>query len=470
MTPSKINKSAKPILKKPELLLPAGSLDRLKTAFLYGADAVYAGMPGVSLRNKTSFTMIDMKQGIDYAHAIGKKVYLTINLFTHNRDLERLAEFVGHLKELNPDAVIVADPGVFDYIKEHVPGLPLHISTQANVCSTLTVNYWKKQGADLVVLGREVPLGEIKQIRTECPDIKLETFVHGALCVSYSGRCLLSNFMTGRSANKGNCAHSCRWKYKTYVQTTKTSFNNQMEEGTELEDRKRTLEVRADKGHVPTVQLAVENVFIEEEKRPGELMQIDEDEHGTYIMNSRDLCWLPRLNDILPIGIDSFKIEGRNKSEYYAAITARTYRAAIDDWFKNPEKWDAQKYMNEILTLQSRGYTVGFLDGNAGPEAQNYDVSASSGNWRYAGLVRGTKNGRVVLEVKHKIIPGMVLEFLAPGRFEPIRIEVADFYDAESEARIDTVSSGHLGQSILIPIDKKHLGLLPHLTVVRTKI
>lgn len=412
-------------MKKPELLLPAGSLDRLKTAFLYGADAVYAGMPGVSLRNKTSFSLEEMKQGIEYAHSLNKKVYLTINLFTHNSDLPRLSEFISHLKELNPDGVIVADPGVFAYIKEHVPGLPLHISTQANVCSSLTVKYWRSQGASLCVLGREVPLSEIKEIREQCPDIKLETFIHGALCVSYSGRCLLSNFMTGRSANKGNCAHACRWKYKTYI---------------------------------------------EEENRPGELMQIDEDEHGTYIMNSRDLCWLGRLNEILPIGIDSFKIEGRNKSEYYAAITARTYRQAIDDWFEDPNAWDAQKYLNEIMTLQSRGYTVGFLDGNAGPESQNYDVSASSGNWRYAGLVRGEKDGKLILEVKHKITTGLTLEFLSPFQFDPIRFTVQDFYDERTDSLIDTMSSGHLGQSILIPVSGKYRRLLPPLTVARTQI
>ena len=412
-------------MKKPELLLPAGSLDRLKTAFLYGADAVYAGMPGVSLRNKTSFSLEEMKQGIEYAHSLNKKVYLTINLFTHNSDLPRLSEFISHLKELNPDGVIVADPGVFAYIKEHVPGLPLHISTQANVCSSLTVKYWRSQGASLCVLGREVPLSEIKEIREQCPDIKLETFIHGALCVSYSGRCLLSNFMTGRSANKGNCAHACRWKYKTYI---------------------------------------------EEENRPGELMQIDEDEHGTYIMNSRDLCWLGRLNEILPIGIDSFKIEGRNKSEYYAAITARTYRQAIDDWFEDPNAWNAQKYLNEIMTLQSRGYTVGFLDGNAGPESQNYDVSASSGNWRYAGLVRGEKDGKLILEVKHKITTGLTLEFLSPFQFDPIRFTVQDFYDERTDSLIDTMSSGHLGQSILIPVSAKYRRLLPPLTVARIQI
>lgn len=429
-------------IQKPQLLLPAGSLNRLKTAFLYGADAVYAGMPGVCLRNKISFTLEEMKQGIDYAHQLGKKVYLTVNLFTHNRDIERVSEFISHLKELNPDGVIVADPGVFAAIQKAVPGLPLHISTQANVCSWLTVQFWQNQGASLCVLGREVPLTEIQEIREKCPDIRLETFVHGALCVSYSGRCLLSNFMTGRSANKGNCAHACRWKYKLY-------------ETKELESPAQNTDKR---------------FYIEEETRPHELMQLDEDEHGTYIMNSRDLCWLPRLNDLLPIGIDSFKIEGRNKSEYYAAIAARAYRHAIDDWFKDPAAWTPDKYMAEIMTLQSRGYTVGFLDGNAGPEAHNYDVSASAGNWRYAGLIQAHQNGRLVMEVKHKIVRGMTLEFLSPSRFEPLRLTVGDFYDHRTGELVSELSSGHLGQAIELPVSPEMLAALPPLSVVRTRI
>ena len=426
-------------IKKPELLLPAGSLNRLKTAFLYGADAVYAGMPGVCLRNKISFTAEEMKEGIEYAHNLGKKVYLTVNLFTHNKDIDRVENFIQLLKELNPDGVIVADPGVFQRIQEEIPTLALHISTQANVCSSLTVKFWKKQGASLCVLGREVPLEEIKEIRSGCPDIKLETFVHGALCVSYSGRCLLSNFMTGRSANKGNCAHSCRWRYKIY------------------ESQKCTPNPDS-------------SYYIEEETRPNELMRIDEDENGSYIMNSRDLCWLPRLNEILPIGIDSFKIEGRNKSEYYAAVTARAYRHAIDDWFKDPDNWSPDKYMQEILTLQSRGYTVGFLDGNAGPEAHNYDVSASLGQWRYAGLIKGHNDNRLIMEIKHKIQKGMELEFLSPYTIDPIKIIVSDFYDHRTGNQAEVISSGHLGQAIEIPVSEELIKLLPPLCVVRTKI
>lgn len=412
-------------MKKPELLLPAGTLDRLKTAFMYGADAVYAGMPAVSLRNKTSFTFDEMKEGIDYAHTLGKKVYLAMNLFTHNHDIPKLAEFVSMLDTLRPDGVIVADPGVFAYVKEKCPWLPLHISTQANVCSALTVNYWKDQGASLVVLGRETPLKEIKEIREQCPDIRLEMFIHGALCISYSGRCLLSNFMTGRSANKGNCAHSCRWKYK---------------------------------------------VYLEEENRPNELMEISEDEHGTYIMNSKDLCLLDRLNDILPVGIDSFKIEGRNKSEYYAAITARAYRAAIDAWFDNPEQWQATPYKNELLTLQSRGYTTGFLDGNAGPEAHNYDVSASTGCWRYAGQVLGTTEDRLLVLLKHKLTVGMELEVLIPGQWEPYRFKITEMFNHSNHNPVEAMSAGPIDQQVELVLDKQMLKKIPPLTVIRTKI
>lgn len=412
-------------MKKPELLLPAGSLDRLKTAFMYGADAVYCGLPSVSLRAKSTFTMADLKEGILYAHERGKKVYLTMNLFTHNSDIPRLTECVQMLNLLKPDGVIVADPGVFAFIGQMCPDLPRHISTQANVCSALTVQYWQNQGAALCVLGREVPLAEMREIRKMCPDIKLEAFVHGAMCVSYSGRCLLSNFMTGRSANKGNCAHSCRWKYK---------------------------------------------VYLEEEQRPGQFMELEEDAHGTYIMNSRDLCLMPRLNEVMDVGIDSFKIEGRNKSEYYVAVAARAYRKAIDDYFDNPHAWTPDAYVAELATLQNRGYTLGFLDGNAGPESHNYDISASSGSWRYAGLVQSQTKDSLIFEIKHKIEKGDVLEFLSPDQFEPISWTMTEFYDARNDAPLETISSGYLGQAIRIPMPAAVLEKLPVLTVARKKI
>ncbi len=412
-------------MKKPELLLPAGSLERLKSAFLYGADAVYAGLPSVSLRAKSEFNTETLAMGIDYAHQIGKKVYLTLNLFTHNKDIDRLKEAVNMLKILKPDGVIVADPGVFDYLKNQCPNIPLHISTQANVCSYLTVDFWKKQGASLCVLGREVPASEMAEIRNKCPDIKLEAFIHGAMCISYSGRCLMSNFMTGRSANKGNCAHSCRWNYK---------------------------------------------VYIEEEKRPNQLMEWQEDERGSYLMNSRDLCLLPRLPELLKIGLDSFKIEGRNKSEYYVSVIARTYRKAIDDYFNNPATWTADKYIPELSTLQNRGYTVGFFDGNAGPESINYDFSGSTGDWRYAGIIREIKDDGFILEIKNKLSLGDTIEILSPKEFSPIRLEIKDFFDTKNNMPITTMSCGFLGQCVHIKANKDILSKIEPLTVCRIKV
>ncbi|MCK5446415.1 MAG: U32 family peptidase, partial [Rhodospirillaceae bacterium] len=326
-----------------ELLMPAGSLSKLKTAVLYGADAVYAGTPDLSLRTQSAFSLDELLEGVRFAHAHGVRIYLTLNLFTHNRDVEKLPEFVKTVRTVNPDGVIVSDPGVFHYLKEHAPELELHVSTQANACSWLTVESWHKQGASLCVLAREVSFEELSEIRTKCPDIKLEAFVHGAMCMTYSGRCLLSNYLAERGANQGNCAQSCRWSYKVLART---------KDGTEVEitpDNKDSFDF-----------------YLEEEYRPGELMKIEEDDRGSYIMNAKDLCLMGKLDDYLALGIDSLKIEGRNKSEYYAAITARSYRLAMNAWYADPENWSPEPYLREIYTLQNRGYSLGFHDGRLG--------------------------------------------------------------------------------------------------------
>ncbi len=410
---------------KPELLLPAGSLSRLKTAVLYGADAVYSGTPDLSLRAKSSFPMEELQQGIDYARNAGKKIYLTLNIFSHNRDIERLSNFTKTVKQLNPDGVIIADPGVFDYIRTQLPQLPVHISTQANVCSSLTVNFWKKMGASLCVLGREVSFNEIKEIRKVCPDIKLEMFIHGAMCISYSGRCLISSFMASRSANQGACAHSCRWQYKTYV---------------------------------------------EEELRPGQMYPIEEDERGTYLFNSKDLCLMPKLNKILSAGLNSLKIEGRNKTEYYVAQTARIYRKAIDDYYDNPEKWDSKKYMEELYTLQNRGYTTGFFDGIPDDKAQDYIDTSSKSDYRNCGFVRENNGSEIVLELRHKLSKDDEIEFLSPFRFEPYKLKLGDIQPANSKKTVETLSPGVANQAVKIKIDGENIKLLPVLTVARIKI
>jgi putative protease len=285
--------------KRAELLMPAGGLDKLKTAVLYGADAVYMGTPDMSLRTKSKFTLEEVVEGIEFAHSHGVRVYLTLNLFSHNKDISKLPEYVDTVRRVKPDGLIVADPGVFMFVKERAPEIPLHVSTQANVCSWQSVNFWKEQGAKLCVLGREVSFAELAEIREKCPDIMLEAFVHGAMCMTYSGRCLLSNYMAERGANQGACANSCRWKYRVHMR---------LKDGTTKE-----------------LQLTEENLelfefLLEEEVRPGELMPIEEDQRGSYILNSKDLCIMPKLDDYLRIGVDSLKVEGRGKSVYYVAL------------------------------------------------------------------------------------------------------------------------------------------------------
>jgi putative protease len=413
-------------MKKPELLLPAGSLSRLKTAFLYGADAVYAGIPEMSLRAKSKFPLEEMEELISFAHNLGKKVYLTLNLFSHNKDIVRLESFAKTLKTLCPDGIIISDPGIFQYIKKEIPQIPIHISTQANVCSWLTVDFWKNLGALLCVLGREVSFSEAAEIREKCKDIKLEIFIHGAMCISYSGRCLMSAFMASRSANQGACAHSCRWKYKS-------------------------------------------KLLLEEEMRPGEYLEMEEDDNGAYILNSKDLCLMPKLDKIISIGIDSFKIEGRNKSEYYVAQTARVYRKAIDDYFNNPDDWQSDKYMKELITLQNRGYTLGFFDGVPGQEAQEYVDTASKSDYRNAGVVRKNANGMLTIELRHKLKKGDEIEILSPFQFEPAKIVLNKIYNKDNDCSVEKLAPGKVNQSVKIPVDGD-LSIFPENTVIRIKI
>jgi putative protease len=414
------------IAKKPELLLPAGSLIKLKTAFLYGADAVYAGIPEMSLRAKSKFPLEEMGEGISFAHNLGKKVYLTLNLFSHNKDISNLEDFAKTIKILNPDGIIISDPGIFQYIKKEIPNTPLHISTQANVCSWLTVDFWKNMGASLCVLGREVSFPEIKEIREKCKEIRLEMFIHGAMCISYSGRCLMSAFMSSRSANQGACAHSCRWKYKS-------------------------------------------KLLLEEELRPGEYLEMEEDDKGTYILNSKDLCLMPKLDKIISSGIDSFKIEGRNKSEYYVAQTARVYRRAIDDYFDDSESWSPEKYMKELIALQNRGYSLGFFDGIPKQEAQGYDDTSSKSDYRNAGVVKDNNNGFLTIELRHKLKKGDEIEILSPFKFEPIKIVLSEIYNKDNNRLVDELAPGKANQSVKIPV-KCDFSLFPENTIIRLEI
>ena len=439
-------------MKRPELLLPAGTLDRLKTAILYGADAVYCGTPDMSLRVKSGFTLEDVVEGIKFAHDHGKKVYLTLNLFSHNKDIEKLPQFIETVKAVNPDGLIISDPGVFQFVKEHAPNLELHISTQANVCSWLTVDFWEKQGASLVVMAREVSFEELAEIRIKCPNIKIETFVHGSMCMTYSGRCLLSNFLAERGANQGSCAHSCRWGYKLKIK---------LKDNTEHE-----IEINEDNKDLF-------DFFLEEEVRPGQLLPFEEDVHGSYILNAKDLCLLPKLDEYIKIGLDSFKVEGRNKTEFYAGSVARVYRAAIDDYMRDPASWNADDYMDEINSVANRGYSLAFHDGRLTNLAHDYESTGSTSFYEYAGRVIEWQGDDMIVEVKNRLDAGDVLEFLSPLRREPILIRMYEFFNIKKNCVVDVM---HAGQkpTIKVPASLFHLEsveelkkLLPPLSLIR---
>jgi len=407
--------------KRSELLMPAGNLRKLKMAVLYGADAVYLGTPDMSLRTKSEFTLEDVIEGVEFCHAHGKRAYLTLNLFSHNKDVPKLDEYIETVRKVHPDGLIIADPGVFQYVKDAAPELPLHISTQANVSSWLSVKFWQAQGADLVVLAREVSFNELEEIREKCADIKLEAFVHGAMCMTYSGRCLLSNFMSERGANQGNCANSCRWNYNVRMR---------MKDGTV-----QPLDINE-------TNKDMFEFLLEEGCRPGELMPIEEDGRGSYILNSRDLCIMPKLDSYLRIGVDSLKVEGRGKSEYYVAVVARAYRMAIDDYYADPENWNPRAYMHELDSVGNRGYTLAFHDGRLSNYAHDYEHTASMAQWEYAGVVREVSEDAFLVDVKNKLEAGEVLDFVSPISRETVLLRAYDFEVAGSGERKDVIHGG----------------------------
>lgn len=360
-------------MRKPELLVPASSLEVLKIATVFGADAVYIGGEAFGLRAKArNFSKEEMAQGIAFAHEHGVKVYVTVNILAHNYDLAGVREYLKELKELKPDALIIADPGIFTYAKEICPEIERHISTQANNTNYETYRFWYKLGAKRVVTARELSLEEIRQIRANIPDdMEIETFIHGAMCISYSGRCLLSNFLVGRDANQGSCTHPCRWKYS-----------------------------------------------VVEETRPGEYMPVYENERGTYIFNSKDLCMIEHIQEMIDAGIDSFKIEGRMKTALYVADVARTYRQAIDDYFDSPELYAANldHYRDEISKCTYRQFTTGFFYGPTTHESQIYDNNTYVKKYTYLGLAGSSdEQGFVEMEQRNKFAVGDQVEIMKPS-------------------------------------------------------
>ncbi|MEC9235604.1 MAG: U32 family peptidase C-terminal domain-containing protein [Pseudomonadota bacterium] len=408
--------------RRSELLMPAGSLEKLKFAVLYGADAVYMGTPDMCMRVKSKFSLEEVIEGVNFCHEHGARAYLTLNLIAHNRDLDKLPEYIETIRTVKPDGVIIADPGVFNYVRQHAPELSLHVSTQANVTNWMTVKYWQDQGADLVVMARDVSYEELREVREKCPDIMIEQFVHGSMCMTYSGRCMLSNFLSERGANQGSCTNSCRWNYKLHIK---------LKDGTVQE-----LEINDDNKDLF-------DFFLEEKFRPGELMPFEEDMRGSYILNSKDLCIMPRLDDYLSIGIDSLKVEGRGKSAYYAGVVARAYRMAIDAYYEDPENWDPRHYMAELDTVGNRGYTLAFHEGRLKNISHNYEHTSTIAEWEFAGIVREVTEDAFLLEIKNKLSAGDVLEFVPPKCAETYLIRCYEYEDMKTGKVTEEIHAGY---------------------------
>lgn len=393
-------------MRRPELLIPASSLEVLKIAVIYGADAVYIGGEAFGLRAKAkNFSMEEIREGIAFAHAHDVKVYITANILAHNGDLDGVREYFAELREIKPDALIISDPGVYMIAKEVCPEIERHISTQANNTNYGTYRFWYEQGAKRVVSARELSLAEIKEIRANIPDdLEIEMFIHGAMCISYSGRCLLSNYFTGRDANQGACTHPCRWKYA-----------------------------------------------VVEEKRPGEYLPVYENERGTYIFNSKDLCMIEHIPELMESGIDSFKIEGRMKTALYVATVARTYRRAIDDYKQSPELYREHMawYQEQISNCTYRQFTTGFFFGKPSDEAQIYDNNTYVKEYTYLGIV-GERNeeGLYRIEQRNKFSVGESIEVMKPDGAN-ITVTVQRIVDEEGN---DMESAPHPKQVLYIDL------------------
>ena len=395
------------IMRKTELLIPASSLEVLKTAVLYGADAVYIGGDMYSLRAKAkNFSLEEMEAGIRYAHEHGVKIYVTANIVAHNRDLEGMRAYFKEFAGIGPDALIISDPGVFVLAKEECPDIDIHISTQANSTNYATYNFWYEQGASRVVAARELSLTELAQIRTHIPEeMEIEAFVHGAMCISHSGRCLLSSYFTGRNANMGACTHPCRWKY-----------------------------------------------YVMEETRPGEYIPVEETEQGTFLFNSRDLCMIEHIPELIQAGVDSFKIEGRMKTALYVAAVTRTYRKAIDDYLESPELYrkNMDYYRSEIAKCTYRRFTTGFYFDKPDEEAQIYDASTYLKEYTYIGIIQKTDDkGMCQIFQRNKFSVGEEIEIMDPEGGNLI-LPVLAMETLENGQRVPVDSAPHPRQEIWI--------------------
>lgn len=441
---------------KPELIAPAGNLEKMKTAFAFGADAVYAGIPDFSLRVRiNNFDLQGLAEGVEYAHSLKKKVYVTVNIFAHNKHLPKLETYLKALKKIGPDGLIASDPGVIAAIKKVWPEARIHLSTQANCTNWQAAKFWYDQGLRRVVLGRETTIDEVKEIHQKVPKLQLETFVHGAMCMAYSGRCFLSKYFNNRSANQGDCIQPCRWKQNVSTQKIK---NNEQQES--------------------------DSVFITPEGQEGELLELVQEEHGSYILNSQDMCLVKRLPEMREAGIASYKIEGRAKSVYYLANVVGAYRKAIDMIWENTlpakvQKTELNKLYKELLDkLVNRGYTEGFMF-EQGKTAQNLTDSHNVSEWEFCGQITtvnpqqlainkkqkiNTKKELVLVKVHNSIRVGDVIEIVSPG-YDIIRMKVDKLFDVESGELVQSAHGGQ-GKETLMECKKQLLAY----SVIRRKV
>lgn len=400
-------------MNKPELLAPAGSFEKAKTAFLYGADAIYAGTSSLSLRTRAEMEDDDLVKTIKYAHMHNKKVYVTINIFAWDDRYEEVKKQAQILNELKVDGIIVADGGVLEILKEYAPDVDKHISTQANIVSYHTSKFWYNNGAKRVILARELSKDQIKEIVKNKPkDLETEMFIHGAICFGYSGRCFLSDFLAGRSANLGDCAQSCRWAY---------------------------------------------NVYVEETNKPGNLMPVEHDDKGTYIFSSKDLCLVKEIPEIVDLGVDSLKIEGRLKTEYYLATVINAYRNAIDDYIESPDSYDYTKYLKEIEKTKTRGLTTFYFNSRDNKDFQDYSGNQYNAEYEFGAKVIEKENDKYIVEIKNRLKVGDTLEIILPGQIEPIAFELDHLWDVEIDEVIDFINPGRANQKVKmkLPVEAK---------------
>ena len=397
-------------MKKPELLAPAGSFEKAKVAFMYGADAVYCGTASLSLRSRAEVDDNDLEKTIKYAHSIGKKVYAALNIYAWDTNYEEIEKQVKMLDEVHVDAIIASDGGVIQKIREIAPNIEIHVSTQANVVSYHAAKFWYDNGAKRVILGRETSKDQIQEIMKNKPeDLEVEMFIHGALCWAYSGRCFLSEYLSCRSANLGDCSQSCRWAY---------------------------------------------NMYLEEKNKPGNLMPVETDENGTYILSSKDLCLIKEIPQIIEMGVDSLKIEGRLKTEYYLASVVNVYRNAIDDYMANPEGYDYTKYLKELEKVKTRGLTTFYFNDRNNKYFQEYEGKQYNPDYEFGGKILEDKpaNSRVLIEIKNKLSVGDTLELIIPNDIKPQAFIIEKLYDSETGEEISTVNPGKQGQTVILEI------------------